>query len=97
MKKLLIIVFIALFSLNSYASELKNGALYCVGSKKIINYYDYLEQGYDDYAQRLLDNSDCFIKNKQEKVYILLEQKKYTQVELPTGFKVWTKKENIIR
>jgi len=96
-KTLFLSVCIALFSLNVNAAEIKEGALYCVSSKKAIKYYNYLEQGYDDYAKKLMQRSDCFIKGKNEEVIIKSEQKKFVELELLSGFTIWTKKENIIR
>jgi hypothetical protein len=96
MKKTLLVALLTVFSvLNANAAELKEGSLYCVSSKKIIAYYDFVERGREDFAQKLLDKSDCYFKKKPIEVYIKSEQKKYTEVELLSGFTVWTKNENI--
>ncbi len=97
MKKTLLLLLVTVFSaINANAAQLKEGALYCVSSKKIIAYYDFIERGREDFAQKLLDKSDCYFKKKPVEVYVKTEQKKYTEVELLAGFTVWTKNENIV-
>lgn len=98
MKKTLILsILVVLVSVNVNAVEIKKDSLYCVDSKKIVAYYDYLERGKDKYAKKLMDKSDCFIKGKNEEAILRSEQKKYVELELLSGFSIWTKQENIIR
>ena len=98
MKKALILsTLLAVASLNAQAATLKEGALYCINSKKIIAYYDYLEMGQDKFAQKLMDNADCFIKGRDEGVIVRSENKNHLELELFSCFKVWTKKENVVR
>lgn len=98
MKKALILsILMMVVSLNAKAVELKEGALYCVNAKKIHSYYDYKTKGLEKFAKKLIDSADCFIKGKNETVIVRLEQKEFVELELISGFKVWTKKENIIQ
>jgi|TARA_Y100001960_G_scaffold59288_1_gene61627 hypothetical protein len=97
MKKLLLLAMFVFVSSVANAATLKEGALYCVSSKKITSYYKFIENNYNDYAQQLMDRSDCFIKGKNEEVYVKSEQKKFVELQLLSGFTIWTKKENITR
>lgn len=98
MKKTLIFsTLMVLLSFNAKAAEIKQGALYCINAKKIIAYYDYKENGNDKYAKKLMDRADCFIKGRNEEGILRKQQKKYIELELLSGFKIWTKEENIIR
>lgn len=98
MRKTLILALIMGFSaFNVQAETLKEGALYCVSAKKINTYYDYMERKEDKFAKKLMDNADCFIKKRNEEVILRSENKNNVELELFSGFTVWTKKENIIR
>lgn len=98
MKKTMIIALMLVFtSFQASAVELKEGSVYCVSSKKIIAYYGFLEKGRDNFAKKLMDRSDCYVKVKSEEAILQSEQKKYVELELISGFTIWTKKENIIR
>lgn len=98
MKKTLILsILAALFVLPANAVEIKEGSLYCVNSKKIVEYYDLVERGKEDFAKRLVDKADCFVKRKTEDTVLKSENKKYVELELISGFTIWTKKENIVR
>jgi hypothetical protein len=98
MKKALILSILTMVvSVNAKAAELKEGALYCVSAKKIHAYYDYKAKGLDDFAKKLMDSADCFVKGRNETAIVRLEQKEFVELELISGFKVWTKKDNIIQ
>lgn len=97
MKKILfLLMIITLLSVNvAFADVLKEGSLYCVSLKKVIRYDNYVTKGREDLAKRLIEKSDCYIKEKDEEVFVDSKSKEYVQIELLDGFSVWTNKENL--
>lgn len=97
MKKLIILIIALLISVtNVQAVELKKGSLYCISLKKVTNYDRYKSEGFENFASELMRNSDCFVKNRNERVLLLSKSKNYASVKTQQGFTVWTRIENII-
>ncbi|MCP4354914.1 MAG: hypothetical protein GY793_04640 [Proteobacteria bacterium] len=94
-KYILFTLIMSLGVTNLEAAEIKEGSLYCISLKTIENYYNYRENGFETSAQKLLDDSDCFIKQRNEKVLFKSETGKYSEVEGLDGFIVWTNNKNI--
>ena len=93
--KLFVFVALMAVSFNSYAEQLTDKSMYCISLKSINSYYDYTEQGKDDFAKRVFEKSECFIKKGDENVVVHSKGAHYSLVELLNGFKVWTKTKNI--
>lgn len=96
MKKTVILVLASFLSVaNVHADILKEGSVYCVNLKKMINYDNYVDAGRSDLSDDLLDRADCYTKNREEEVYVKSKSKDYAEIKLLDGFTVWTNKNNI--
>lgn len=98
MKKLFILAMFLGLSAQAHAATLKEGALYCIDSRKLNSYYQYEQANNNELMEKLLNDSECYIKKRDAEVFVemSIKSKGFLKLRTEKGFSIWTKKENVV-